>query len=191
MHSSSILACASLSVVLLATACSSENDSPKDPYDPGYLPTGTYSLKVVAASCNVNRAFQSADRAALFRNAPGASAAANIPVPSRTDGADASMFGMLRQDVDLGARHLDLLLDPPDVETCGAIATTIDVTDLSPTRIAIAYRESEREACGVAACSVDYELELVEAACPRECRSNGATLSIGPGGSMAWQCECL
>jgi hypothetical protein len=189
MRSSRLVALASFVIAVVIAGCSTTNDEPVDPQDPGYLPTGTYSLRIVAASCNVNRTFQSAERVALFRNAAGARAAANIPLPTKlASGGDGSIFGVARQDVDLDARHHDLAI--VDSDGCGLVATSLDVTKLTSTALAISYQEQAREGCDVPACTVDYELDLVEAACPRDCESTGATLHVDPSGSMIWKCDC-
>jgi hypothetical protein len=189
MHSSRIVAFTSFVVALFIAGCGTANDEPAGLADPGFLPTGTYSLRIVAASCNVNRLFQRTDRVALFRNAAGARAAANIPLPTKLGpGVDGSVFGVARQDVDLTAQHHDLAIE--DADGCGLVPTSIDVTTLTASTLAISYREQARETCEVPECSVEYELDLVEAACPRDCNSTGATLHVDASGSMIWKCDC-
>lgn len=189
MHSSRIVAFASLFVAIVAAGCRTGNDEPAELSDPGYLPTGTYSLRIVDASCNVNRTFQSAERVALFRNAAGAKPGVNVPVPTKIAlGSQTSVFGTAHQDLDLTTKHVDFVL--PDANGCGDVSASIDVTELASTRLALAYREQARETCDVPECSVDYVLDLVEAACPSDCKSTGATLNADASGSMIWRCDC-
>lgn len=193
MHSSRpasrIFAFASFVVALVTVGCSAENDEVSDVSDPGFLPTGTYSLQIVAASCNVNPMFQSSERVALFRNKAGAPAGVNIPLPTKLAlASESSVFGVAHQDVDLSKKHVSFSVEDPN--GCGMVPTSIDVTELSPTRLAVSYREGARESCDVPECSVEYAFDLVEAACPRDCNSTGATLHVGPNRSMIWRCDC-
>jgi hypothetical protein len=162
----------SLSFFPILLACSTESEPPTDTSDPGYLPTGTYALSITAASCSVNRGFRSAERVALIRNPPNTKASVSIPIPATLAVADVDMP---RQEVDLTKKHVDLE------------NATIDVTALTHERISIDYREI---ANGEEQCSVTYDFALVEAACPRDCISTGATLFMSPSGQMSWQCEC-
>lgn len=138
--------------ILFAAACTSESE-PTDLSDPGFLPTGTYDLRIVAASCNVNNLFQDGERAPLFRNAPGKPPGVNIPLPTRSPDSNDSPFGMLRQDVDLTKRHLEF--DFEEDEACRPITTSVDLTELSAKRITVVYRETPAEDCHRTACSVE------------------------------------
>lgn len=173
-------------VALSAAACSTGNDEPADLSDPGYLPTGTYTLQVAAASCNVNSAFQPGGHVALFRNAATTTPAVNIPLPLKVVGDTGSLLGTPRQDLDLTKRHIDFTRER---DGCG-VTTSIDVTQLSSDRLGILYREIPEGACEIAECSVDYTFDLVEAACARECNAKEASLSVDGSGSMIWRCEC-
>ncbi len=156
----------------ILAACTSESGPPTDTSDPGYLPTGTYALSTTAASCSVNPGFRGAQQVALVRNAPGKKPSASIPIPAVFARPDVDLP---RQDVDLTTKHADLE------------SATIDITNLTANEVAVVYREL---ANGEEQCSVEYGLTLVEAACPRDCISQGATLFVGPSGTMTWQCEC-
>lgn len=174
---------ASLTLVLVATACGGSADEPTDPSDPAFLPTGTYALHVVDASCDVNRAFQSEARAALFRNGPGRAHTVNIPLPTRFPRA---VDSTPRQDVDLARRHVDLELATD--ERCGGVKASVDVTELSAERLVVAYAETPT-GCDVPACSVTYAFDLVERACPRDCKATSADLFVS-GDAMTWRCAC-
>jgi hypothetical protein len=189
MHSSHVFRAAALAVVFLVvpSACGGTTDEPADLSDPGFLPTGTYALHVVDASCNVNGAFQDGGRTALFRSGPGRSPSVNVPLPTKLRSAGESVFGVPRQDVDLTSRHVEGDLE--DDPRCGTVAMSLDVTELTATRLAITYNEAPA-ACDLPACSVTYAYELVEAACPRECHARSATLDATAEGSMTWRCAC-
>lgn len=171
-------------------ACGGTADEPVDLSDPGFLPTGTYDLRITDASCNVNGSFQGSPRVALFRNGPGKPPTVNIPLPTKLESAadGASVSGSPRQDLELATGHV--AFDREDGERCGNVTISADITDLSANRIGITYRETPAEGCSVPACSVEYAFELVEAACPRDCNSTGATLYANGGGSMIWRCDC-
>jgi hypothetical protein len=173
-------------IFLLVPACSSAADEPTDPSDAGYLPTGTYALTMADASCNVNASFRSAERTALFRNAGGKPTGVNLPLPGATTSQKTSMFGMARRDIDLKTRQTSF---EQENAMCGAITTTLDVKELTAKRIVVTYRETP--SCEtLPACSVEYALDLVEAACPRACVSRGATLDVAASGSLTWHCQC-
>lgn len=172
-------------VVVASAACSGATDAPTDPSDPGFLPTGTYALHLGDVSCNVNGAFQEGAHVALLRGGPGKPPLVNVPLPTRLHGKDGTVFGTPRQDLDLTKRHVDF--DRED-ERCGSVTTSIDVTELTATRLAITYAETP-SGCDLPACSVSYAFELVEAACPRDCKARSAELFVN-GGAMTWRCAC-
>lgn len=134
----------------------------------------------------MNQTFQSADRVALFRNAAGGRPVANIPLPTNlAPGTETSVFGMPRQELDLSKQHIDLFAS--DRNGC-SVPRSIDVTELTSSRLALTYREAA--SCEVPECSVEYQLDLIDAACPRDCDSTGATLHADASGSMIWRCDC-
>lgn len=171
-----------LPLAFVLAGCSSESGVPGTVADPAFLPTGTYAQTIVAASCNVNATFRNAERVALFRNGPGTAQVANVPSPAMfaSDGTSTSLLGP-RQDVPLATRHAELR------RGSSACAATLDFTELDAKHVAISYREDECN--GVSACSVDYTLVLVEAACASDCAATSASLDVS-GGSMKWRCDC-
>lgn len=187
MHSSYVFRFAAFAGVLLvvSSACGGSTDAPTDLSDPGFLPTGTYALHVVDASCNVNGAFQEGAHVALLRSGPGKPPLVNVPLPTRLRGEDRTVFDTPRQDLDLTKRHVDF--DQED-ERCGAVSAAIDVTELTATRLGINYAETP-SGCDLPACSVSYSFELVEPACPRDCNAKSAELFVS-GGTMTWRCAC-
>ena len=187
MHSSHVFRAAALAVVFLVvpSACGGATDEPTDLSDPGFLPTGTYALHVVDASCNVNGAFQDGAQVALVRSATGKPPLVNVPLPTKPHGEDGSVFGTPREDIDLTKRHVDF--DQQD-ERCGVVTRSVDVTELTPTRLAITYAETPSR-CDLPACSASYVFDLVEAACPRDCKAKNAELFVN-GSTMTWRCAC-
>ena len=171
-----------LPIAVVLAGCSSETGVPGTVADLEFLPTGTYAQTVVAASCNVNATFRNAERVALFRNGPGTPQVANVPLPVafESDGTRTSLLGP-RQDVSLTTKHAEIKRGS---STCAA---TLDFTELDAKHVAISYREGECN--GVSACSVDYTLVLVEAACASDCAARSASLDVS-GGTMKWRCDC-
>lgn len=173
----------SLPALLLATlaACSSETSAPETIADPAFLPTGTYAQTIDAASCNVNFSFRSAERTAVFRNGPGVAHAVNVPMPVADETSNESLLGP-RHDIPLTSKHAEI------PRASGSCTATLDITELGAKRIAISYRQEECN--GVPSCTVDYSLDLVEAACASDCEARSATLDVGADRSMRWRCDC-
>lgn len=166
---------------ILLAACSSETAAPDTIADPGFLPTGTYAQTIGAASCNVNFSFRSAERAPVFRNGPGRPHAVNVPLPVADEVTNDSLLGP-RHDIPLTTKHAEI------ARASGSCSASLDITDLGSHHIAISYRQEE---CGPApSCTVDYTLDLVEAACASDCAARSATLDIGSDRSMTWRCDC-
>ena len=120
---------------------------PADPSNPEVLPTGLYDVKVIAASCNVNDAFQR-DRAMLIVRQ---GTLANVPLPARRFDS-----GPPRTDWDL-TNHATKKWSMKNEDLCpgGAVATSLQMSELTASSIRFVYREEPVD-CFQPTCTVDF-----------------------------------
>jgi hypothetical protein len=138
-------------------------EGPIDPASPDVLPTGMYTSRVIAASCNVNDAYRRGDRMLVIR----ARTLANLPLPIPLPPEHASnMRSAPRQDSDLGRTTMASWTKTDDpVCPGGTIVISVTLKELTANRLAFEYREEPRD-CAQSSCSIDVALELDERACP-------------------------
>jgi hypothetical protein len=126
-----------------------------DPSDPRILPSGVYQLTVTDASCDVNAELVHSRQAIVVRKA---GTLAGIPLPTDLPTDFSPHGGSPRQDRDLARSEQRFTMQSI---SCGQVGVTTTIKQLTPTRLALAYRE---DTC-FTPCDVDYLLELVAPAC--------------------------
>jgi hypothetical protein len=175
--------------VLVASpvACGGEVDAvrppPTDPSDPRLLPSGLYALTVIDASCDVNLEVQGAGRQLVVRHGT----LANIPAPTMS----LPRLLLARQELDLGKRRHDYVAS---VFGRGYVDVSWTITELTPTRLALVYREEGKGIHAGPACSIGYALTLAERACPPpedpSCTDGPRTFQFSPHGRADVTCAC-
>jgi hypothetical protein len=130
----------------------------------------------------VNDAFQRGAPLFVVRRGIGA----NLPLPT-------GLGGPPRMDYELTRTTTEWTRN--DEVSCpgGSIVRTMTRKELSGTRVAFEYREESRD-CMRSTCTIDFELELAERACPPttspSCVPGRTRFAVAPAASLEVDCEC-